>query len=177
LPDTAVKVDEQSARIERMVFEGLEGSTAGLRLQVDQSLINEFIAETLTPRYPSLNDVQLAIASNNEIAVRVRSKAVLFPDLTVHLEIERAALLDPLAVRFRIRKQGLSQVVAWVLPAIAHTLPAYVKLSGDNVVVELAPLLEQWRSMLPLLETLDIQTSPRKLHVAVDLRAPSRTRG
>ena len=160
-----------------MVFEGLEGSTAGLRLQVGQSLINEFIAETLTPRYPSLNDVQLAIASNNEIAVRVRSKAVLFPDLTVHLEIERAALLDPLAVRFRIRKQGLSQVVAWVLPAIAHTLPAYVKLSGDNVVVELAPLLEQWRSMLPLLETLDIQTSPRKLHVAVDLRAPSRTRG
>ena len=159
-----------------MVFEGLEGSTAGLRLVVDQSLINEFIAEKLTPRYPSLNDVQLAIASNNEIAIRVRSNAVLFPDLTVHLEIERVARLDPLAVRFRIRKQGLSQVVAWVLPAMAHTLPPYVKLSGENVVVELAPLLEQWRSMLPLLEKLEIQTSPRKLHVAVDLRAPSRTR-
>jgi hypothetical protein len=164
-------VDEQIARIERMVFEGLQGSTAGLRLVVDQSLINEFIAEKLTPRYPSLNDVQVAIAANNQIAVRVRSKGV-FPDLTLHLEIERVAILDPLAVRFRIRKQGLSQVVAWVLPAVAHTLPAYVKLSGENVVVELAPLLEQWRSLLPLLETLEIQTSPRKLHVAVDLRAP-----
>jgi hypothetical protein len=170
-------VDEQIARIERMVFEGLQGSTAALRLVIDQSLINELIAEKLTPRYPSLNDVQLAIAANNQIALRVRSKAVLFPDLTVHLEIERVATLDPLAVRFRLRKQGLSQVVAWGLPAIAHTLPAFVKLSGEHVVVELAPLLEQWRSMLPLLEKLEMQTSPRKLHVAVDLRAPSRTAG
>jgi len=169
-------VDEQIARIERMVFEGLQGSTAGLRLVVDESLINEFIAENLTPRYPSLNDVQLAIAANNQIAVRVRSKAVLVPDLTLHLEIDRVATLDPLAVRFRIRKQGLSQVVAWVLPAIANTLPAYVRLSGENVVVELATLLEQWRSMLPALETLEIETSPRKLHVAVDLRASSRMR-
>ena len=159
-----------------MVFEGLQGSTAGLRLVVDQSLINEFIAEKLTPRYPSLNDVQVAIAANNQIAVRVRSKAVLFPELTLHLEIERVAVLDPLAVRFRIRKQGLSQVVAWVLPAMAHTLPAYVKVSGENVVVLLAPLLAQWRSMLPLLEKLEMQTSQGKLHIAVDLRAPTRTR-
>ena len=169
-------MDEPIGRIERMVFEGLQGSTAGLRLVVDESLINEFIAENLTPRYPSLNDVQVAIAAHNQIAVRVRSKAVLVPDLTLHLEIDRVATLDPLAVRFRIRKQGLSQVVGWVLPAIAQTLPAYVKLSGENVVVELATLLEQWRSMLPLLEKLEIQTSPRKLHVAVDLRASSRMR-
>jgi hypothetical protein len=166
-------VDEQIARIERLVFGGLQGSTAALRLVVDQSLINEFIAEHLTPRYPSLKDVQLAIAANNQVAVRVRSRAVLVPDLTLHLEIAPVAILDPLALRFRIRKQGLSQVVAWVLPAIAHRLPAYVKLSGENVVVELATLLEQWRTMLPLLEKLEIQTSPRKLHVAVDLRAPS----
>src|SRR5688572_3745795 len=166
----STRVDEQIARIERMVFEGLQGSTAGLRLVVDESLINEFIAEKLTPRYPSLNDVQLAIAANNQIAVRVRSKAALFPDLTLYLEVDRVASLDPLAVRFRIRKQGVSQVVAWALPAIAHTLPPYVKLSGENVVVELAPLLEQWRSMLPLLEKLEIETSPRKLHVTVDLR-------
>ena len=169
-------MDDQIARIERMVFEGLQGSTAGLRLVVDESLINGFIAENLTPRYPSLNDVQLAIAANNQIAVRVRSKAVLVPDLTLHLEIDRVATLDPLAVRFRMRKQGLSQVVAWALPAIARTLPAYVKLSGENVVVELATLVEQWRSMLPLLEKLEIQTSPQKLHVAVDLRASSRMR-
>ena len=160
-----------------MVFEGLEGSTAGLRLVVDQSLINQFIAEKLTPRYPTLSDVQLAIGGNNQIAVRVRSKAVLLPDLTVHLEIERVASLDPLAVRFRMRKQGLSNVVSWGLPAIANKLPAYVKLSGEDVVVELAPLLEQWRSLLTLIEKLEIQTSPRKLHVAVDLRAPSGTPG
>jgi hypothetical protein len=104
----------------------------------------------------------------------VRSKAVLIPDVTLHLEIERAAILDPLALRFRIRKHGLSRVVAWVLPVITHRLPAYVKLSGENVVVQLDTLLEQWRSILPLLEKLEIQTSPRKLHVAVDLRSSSR---
>lgn len=166
-------MDEQIARIDPLVFEGLQGAASALRLVVDQSLINHFIAEKLTPRYPSLNDIQLAIAVNNEIAVRVRSKAALFPELTLHLEIERVASLDPLAVKFRMRKEGLSQVVAWALPAIAHTLPPYVKLSGENVVVELAPLLEQWRAMLPLLERLEIQTSPRKLQVAVDLRTPS----
>lgn len=166
-------MDEQIARIERLVFEGLQGSTAAVRLVVDESLINEFIAEKLILRYPFLNDVQLAIGASNGIAVRVRSKAVLFSDLTLHLEIDRVASLDPLAVRFRIRKEGVSQVVAWVLPAMANKLPHYVKLSGENVVVELAPLLDQWRSMLPLVEKLELQTSPRKLHVAVDLRAPS----
>ena len=127
---------------------------------IDQSLINEFIAENVTPRYPSLNDLQLAIAENNQIAVRVRSKALLVPDLTLHLEIDRLASLDPLAIRFRIRKQGLSQVVAWALPAIAHTLPPYVKLSDDNVVVELATPLAQWRSLLPLLENSKL--TPRR---------------
>jgi hypothetical protein len=154
-----------------MVFEGLQGSTAALRLVVDQALINQFITEHLLPRYPSLNEVRVAVGANNQIAVRVRSKAILVPDLTLHLEIDPVASLDPLAVRVRIRKEGVSQVIAWVLPTIAHTLPPYVKLSGENVVVELATLLEQWRSMLPLLEKLEIQTSPRKLHVAVDLRA------
>jgi hypothetical protein len=154
-----------------MVFEGLQGSTAGLRLVVDQALIDEFIAENLIPRYPALNDVRVAIAPDNQIAVRVRSKAIFVPDVTLHLEIGRAADVNPLAIRFRIRKQGVSQVIAWVLPAIAHTLPPYVKLSGENVVVELATPLDQWRSMLPLLERLEIHTSPRKLHVAVDLRA------
>jgi hypothetical protein len=171
------QVDEPIARIERMVFEGLQGSTAQLRLVVDESLINQFIAENLIPRYPSLNDVRVAVTANNQIAVRVRSKAVLVPDLTLHLEVDRVAILDPLAVRFRIRKQGLSQVVAWVLPTIAHTLPPYVKLAGENVVVELATLLDEWRSMLPLLEKLEIQTAPRKVHVAVDLRASSQMRG
>ena len=165
------QADELISRIERMVFEGLQGSTAVLRLVVDESLINQFIAENLLTQYPSLNDVRVAITANNQIAVRVRSKALLVPDLTLHLEVDRVAILDPLAVRFRIRKQGFSQVVAWVLPTIAHTLPAYVKLSGENVVVELATLLEGWRSMLPLLEKLEIQTSPRKVHVAIDLRA------
>jgi hypothetical protein len=166
-------VNEHNARIERLVFESLQGSTAALRLVVDQSAINEFIAEKVTPRYQFLNDVQVAIGANNQIAIRVRSNAVMFPDLTLHLEVERVASVDPLAVRLRLRKDGLSQIVSWALPAMAHKLPPYVKLSGENVVVELAPLLEQWRSMLPLLETLKIQTSQRKLHVAVDLRVPS----
>ena len=41
--------------------------------------------------------------------------------------------------------------------------------------VEITPLLDQWRSMLPLIEKLEMETSPRKLHVAVDLRVASRT--
>jgi hypothetical protein len=166
-------VDQHIARIERMVFEGLQGSTAALRLVVGESLINELIAENLVPRYPSLTDVRVAIAPHNQIAVRVRSKALLVPDVTVHLEIDRVAILDPLAVRFRIRKQGLSKVIAWVLPTIAHTLPPYVKLSGEIVVVELATLLAQWRPLLPLIEKLEVQTSARKLQLAVDLRASS----
>lgn len=163
-------MDEQIKRIERMVFEGLQGSTAGLRLVIDQSLINEFLAEHVTPRYPALTDIQVAIAADNQIAVLVRSKAMLVPDVTLHLEIDPVATLNPLAVRFRMRKQGLSQVVAWALPSIARTLPPYVKLAGEDVVVELATLLDKWRSLLPLLERLEIQTAPRKLQIAIDLR-------
>ena len=164
-------MDQQGARLERMVFEGLQGSSAALRLVVDESLINELIGEDLVARYPALNDVRVGIGPDNQIAVRVRSKAVLVPDVTLDLEVDRHATVNPLAIRFRIRKQGVSQLIAWALPTIARTLPPYVKVSGETIVVELATLLDQWRSMLPLLEKLDIQTSLGKLHVAVDLRA------
>ena len=160
------------AELEGTGFAALEGSTATLRLVVDQSLINEYIAANLTPRYPALRDLRVAIAADNQVQVRVRSNVPLVSDVTLHLEIDRLAILDPaLAVRFRIRKQGLSQIVAWALPTIAHKFPPYVKLSGENVVVELATLLDGWRPMLVLLEKLEIQTSPGKLRVAVDLRA------
>jgi hypothetical protein len=165
-------VDQLLAALESSGFAALQGSTATVRLVVDQSLINEYIAADLTPRYPALRDLRVAIAADNQVAVRVQSNVPLVSDVTLHLEIDRLAILDPaLAIRLRIRKQGLSQIVAWALPTIAHKLPSYVKLSGENVVVELATLLDRWRPMLMLLEKLEIQTSPGKLHIAVDLRA------
>ncbi len=165
-------MDQLLAGLEGSGFAALQGSTAMLRLVVDQSLINEYIAANLTPRYPALRALRVAIATDNQVEVRVRSTVPLVSDVTLHLEIDRLAVLDPaLAIRFRIRKQGLSQIVAWALPKIAHKLPPYVKLSGDNVVVELAALLDRWRPVLVLLEKMEIDTSPGKLHVAVELRA------
>ena len=165
-------MDQLLGGLEGTGFAALQGSTAALRLVLDQSLINEYIAASVTPRYSALRDLRVAIAADNRVEVRVRSNVPLLSDVTLHLEIDRLAILDPaLAIRFRVRKQGLSQIVAWALPAIAHKLPPYVKLSGENVVVELATLLDRWRPMLVLLEKLEIQTSPGKLRVGVELRA------
>ena len=168
-----ISVNEHLPGIEGAVLAGLQGSTAALRLVVDQSLINQQIAANLTPRYPALRDLRVAIGPDNQLEVRVRSTMLLASDVTLHLEIDRLAILDPaLALRLRIRKQGVSQIVAWVLPTIAHKLPPFVKLSGENVVVELATLVpERWRPMLVLLEKLAIETSPGKLHVGMELRA------
>lgn len=163
-------MDQFLAALESTGFAALQGSTATVRFVVDQSLINEYVAANVTPRYPALTDLRVAIAADNQVEVRVRSNLPLVSDVTLHLEIDPLAILDPaLALRFRIRKQGLSQIVAWALPTIAHKLPPYVKLSGENVVVELATLLERWRSMLVLLENLEILTSPGKLRVTVEL--------
>lgn len=165
-------MDQLLSALQDTGFAALQGSTATLRLVVDQSLINEYIAANLTPRYPALRELRVALAADNQVEVRVRSNVPLVSDVTLHLEIDRLAILDPaLAIRLRIRKRGLSQIVAWALPTIAHKLPPYVKLSGENVVVELATLLDRWRPMLVLLEGLEIQTLPGKLRVAVDLRA------
>ena len=164
-------MDQLLSGLETTGFAALQGSTASLRLVVDQSLVNEYIAANLTPRYPALRDLRVAIAADNQVEVRVRSNVPLMSDVTLHLEVDRLATLDPLAIRFRIRKHGLSQIVAWALPTMAHKLPPYVQLSGENVVVELATLLDRWRAMLVLLEKLEIQTSPGKLGVTVELRA------
>lgn len=165
-------VDQLLAALEDGGFAALKGSTATVRLVVDQSLINAFIAATVTPRYAALRDLRVAIAADNQVAVRVQSNLPLASDVTLHLEIDPIAILDPsLAIRLRIRKQGLSQIVAWALPAIAHKLPPFVKLSGENVIVELETLLDRWRGMLVMLEKLELQTSPGKLHVTVELRA------
>lgn len=163
-------MDDLLASLEGTGFAALQGSTATVRLVVDQSLINEYIAANVTPRYPALRDLRVAIANDNQVEVRVRSNLPLLSDVTLQLEIDRLAILDPaLAIRVRVRKQGLSQIVAWALPTIAHKLPPYVKLSGENVVVELATLLDRWRSMLLLLEKLELQTSSGKLGVTVEL--------
>lgn len=163
-----------SSQIEEFqrILPGIEGSTATVRLVVDQSLINEFISANLIPRYPALSELRIRILPENQIEVFVRSTALFVPDVTVQLEIDPVAILDPrLAVRFRIRQQGFSKAVAWLLPAIAHKLPPFVRLSGETVVVDLGTLLEQWRPMLALLVGLEVQTSPEKLHVTAELRA------
>ena len=117
-------MDQLLAALESSGFAALQGSTATVRLVVDQSLINEYIAANLTPRYPALRDLRLAIGADNQVAVRVQSNVPLVSDVTLQLEIDRVAILDPaLAIRLRIRKQGLSQIVAWALPTIAHKLP------------------------------------------------------
>lgn len=166
-------MNEHLPELEAALLAGLQGSTAGLRLVVDQSLINQQIAVNVTPRYPALKDLRIAIGPDNQVEVRVRSTMMLASDVTLHLEIDRHAILEPaLALRFRIRKQGVSQIVAWVLPTIAHKLPPFVKLSGDDVVVRLAALVpEQWRPLLVLLQKLEIETTPGKLRIAADVRA------
>ncbi|HUQ86339.1 MAG TPA: hypothetical protein VM096_02200 [Vicinamibacterales bacterium] len=139
---------------------------------IDAALINEFIAENVTPRYPALRELRVDVDSGNQLHVRVRTSATLIPVVTLQLEVERKAILDPRpTVRFRIRKQGFSGMIAMLLPTFAHKLPPFLRLSAETVEVDLPTLLDQWHRVLALLVSLEIETSPQSLQVALELRA------
>ena len=157
-------------QLERTGFAALNGSTATLRLVIDEAFINELVTDTILPRYPAIRDLRFEVEGDNHVTVRVRSSASLIPELTLQLEIERVAILPGPTVRLRIRKQGSSSLIASLLPAFAHKLPPQVRLSGEIVEVDVAAFLDRWRSILALLVRLEIETSPQQLHVALELR-------
>ena len=158
-------------QLEGTGFAALQGSAATMRLVVDEAFINELLADTILPRYPAVRDLRIEVGAGNRVTVHVRSSAALIPELTLQLEIERVAILNPgPIVRLRIRKQGFSSVIASLLPAFAHKLPPQVRLSGEIVEVDLAAFLDRWRSILALLVRLEIETSPQKFHVALELK-------
>jgi hypothetical protein len=167
-------VSQQLESLKRSGFAGLKGSEATLRLVIDEALVNELVEEAIARRYPALRELRVDFEADNQVKVRVRSTTPFVPIVTLQLEIERVALLDPSpTVRFRIRKRGFSKVIASLLPTLADKLPPDVRLSGENVELDLAALLGRWNLawILAFLVSLEIETLSEQVHVVLELRA------
>jgi hypothetical protein len=168
------KAVRQLERLRDNILAGLEGSAATLRLVIDEALVNELVAESVTSRYPALRELRLTFEADNQVSVLARSTKPLMPKVTLHCEIERVAILDPSAiVRVRILKRGFSQIVSALLPTMADRLPPDVKVSGDYLELDLATLLDRWNLswILPMVVHLEVETFTGQVQVALDLRA------
>jgi hypothetical protein len=64
-------------------------------------------------------------------------------------------------------------VIASLLPTLADKLPSDVRLSGENVELDLAALLGRWNLawILAFLVSLEIETLSEQVHVVLELRA------
>jgi hypothetical protein len=168
------RMRKQLETFRNSVLAGLEGSEASLRLVIDEALVNELVAESFTSRYPALRELRFTFEDDNHVKVLARSARALIPKVTLQCEIERVAILDPVAtVRIRILKRGLSQVIASLLPTFANKLPPDVTVSGDNLELDLATLLDRWDLswILAMLVSLEVETFTGQVQVALELRA------
>lgn len=170
---TARLLEAQLERLHQSGWAGLSGSQASIRLVIDEALVNEVVADAIVSRQPGLRELQVGFGADNLVDVRVKPSGRFMPPVRLQLEVESTARLHPApAIRLRIRKKGFSTVVASILPMVARALPPEVRLSGENVDVDLATLLARWELswVLAWLIGLEIATVPGQLQLALKLK-------
>ena len=121
----------------------VRGATATLRVPLREHLLNELIADVVLPAYPSLRRLQVAIHPRNHLDVTAASSQFTFlPTITVRLEIDAEVQGAPTpVVRLRVRREGVSGIIAPMLSLLAQRAPAGVRLDGGLIEIHLADLL------------------------------------
>jgi hypothetical protein len=143
-------------------FAGLEGSAVNLRLAMGEELVNDLLAEEVVPKQPALRELRVAFKAGNRIDVRIKSTATLLPSITVKLEVDPIVALSPEpALTFRLRREGVSALVASALPQFASRLPSEVRIDRDgNGTLDLGHVLRRARLewLVPYLASAEMET-------------------
>jgi hypothetical protein len=106
---------------------------------------------------------------DNELVVRVRPRTAWLPPLQIHLRIDPQPV-TPIEPLLRARfTSGLGTMAGAAIGAVR--LPGWLRVSGDDVVVDVAALAAHYdvADLLPLMRTLTVRTEPGHAIVTIAL--------
>lgn len=157
-------------------FADLAGSRAAVDLAIPQALINQAVAGALTGSEGRLRGVTVTIHPSDRFHLDLQVSLGFIRSIPVEAVIARQPDLpeSPVIVfRFRLLLRGLA-ALAGSAASFFKVLPAGVRMEGDNLFLDLRPILDRAGAsdLLPLLSELSISTREGLLDVHLVARVP-----
>lgn len=157
-------------------FAELTGSRAALDLTIPEPLANRAVAALLADARGPLRGAEIRVEPGDRFHVMLQLAKSFVPAIDIEVAIERQPELphSPVVV---LKWRALLPGLAWVAGMAASffkVLPPGVRLEGDRIVLDLAPLAARAGAadLLPLLSDLRISTRAGAIDLHLAARVP-----
>lgn len=150
-------------------FSDLAGLTANASIPVSESLINEMIAALLQGD-KTIESCQVSIYEQNRVSVRLKTSLLPWP-LNLKLKLDNAVDFGSFSSP-KVRAWLENHRALGSLASFFHALPEWLRLYGDQVVVDLGFFLRtaEQKKVLDLIESIGIKTEVDKAIFDVNIR-------
>lgn len=150
-------------------FSDVAGLKADASLPMSESLINEVIAVALQ-RDKTIESCRVSIHEQNQVSVRLKTSGLpwaLHLKLKLDTSVDFASFSSP-----KMRAWLENNRMLGSLAAFFHALPEWIKLYGDQVVVDLGFFLHTLaqKRLLSLIKAVEIRTETGKAIFDVKIR-------
>lgn len=150
-------------------FSDLTGLTANASIPVSGSLINEMITVALAGDN-TIESCQVSIHEQNRVFLRLKTSLLPWPlNLKLKLDnaVDFASFSSPKVRAWLENNRALGSLASFF-----HALPEWLKLYGDQVVVDLGFFLRtpEQKKVLDLIESIGIRTEIDKAIFDVKIR-------
>jgi hypothetical protein len=157
-------------------FADLSGSRAAVDLAIPEALINRAVADALAGSEGRLRGVTITIHPEYRFNLDLQLARSFVPSIAVEAVIDRQPEFPAspeMVFRWRTVLPGLA-ALAGSAASFFKTLPPGVRMAGDNLFLDVRPLLERAGAadLLPLLSELRFSTRAHVLDVHLVARVP-----
>lgn len=148
-------------------FSDLQGTTIDASIPVPQSLINELLDAVLKGN-KNIASVRASVHPQNRISLDVKTTLLPWPlnlKLKLDTSVDLASYSSP-----KLRAWMENNRLLGSLGSLFNALPPWIKLYGDQVVIDLGPFLQtsEQKRILKLIKAVRIRTGSGK--VILDVR-------
>ncbi len=150
-------------------FSDVAGLTAAASIPVPESLINEILAVALQG-HKMIDACQVSIHAQNQVFVRLKTSLLPW-SLNLKLKLDESVDLASFSSP-KIRAWLENNRMLGSLAAFFNALPKWIKLYGDQVVMDLGFFLQtpEQKQLFDLIKSVEIRTEADKAIFDVKIR-------
>jgi hypothetical protein len=165
-------------RQQRNGFADLAGSNVAATIPVSERLINEMIAELLSPG-GKVREIRVRAEESNHATAEIRlSRPSFLPAIPVKFAIEHQPEMPAhsvLELRLLQSSALFAKAVSPLLPSLP-SLPPGIEIEGDRIRIDIRRLLAEGNNAGWLDYVTDLRVNTRAGAIVLDIRATIRSR-
>lgn len=149
-------------------FSDVAGLTADISIPVSQLLVNELI-EVALQGSKTFSACQVSIHEQNRVSVRLKTSLLPWP-LNLKLKLDNSVDFGSFSSP-KVRAWLENNRMLGSLASFFHALPEWIKLYGDQVVIDLGFFLQTpaHKRLLDLVKSVEIRTEADKMIFEIKL--------